>query len=198
MASRYATATQDRPTPARRKGPKPGRKFAAEVPTISKELKAVIAKMGASNLRVIQDVIGGVEAEIRFDRTGTRYVFRCRRHRHPTDNLRAAQLTIEYLYRALEGLGVEQDEEALEITFDQVFSGFAALPDDTSVKLLMLTDGRRPWWEVLGVERNATKADIRGAYRVLSRQHHPDRGGDVETFKLVKDAYETAMQEAKA
>ena len=35
-------------------------------------------------------------------------------------------------------------------------------------------------YQVLGINENADKQAISEAYRDLARQHHPDRGGDVE------------------
>jgi hypothetical protein len=34
--------------------------------------------------------------------------------------------------------------------------------------------------------------ELRAAYREAARKHHPDRGGDLETMRLVNHAYENA------
>lgn len=44
-------------------------------------------------------------------------------------------------------------------------------------------------YDTLGVERGATPAQIRRAFRKLASQHHPDRGGDTERMKRVNDAF---------
>jgi curved DNA-binding protein len=45
------------------------------------------------------------------------------------------------------------------------------------------------YYQTLGVERNATEAEIKTAYRKLANQHHPDKGGDEEKFKQIQIAY---------
>ena len=45
-------------------------------------------------------------------------------------------------------------------------------------------------YQVLGVDDTATDGEIKRAYRALSKQHHPDKGGDVRKFKELSAAYE--------
>jgi hypothetical protein len=44
-------------------------------------------------------------------------------------------------------------------------------------------------YKVLGLEVSATAAEIRTSYRELSKRHHPDRGGDPESFARVTTSY---------
>lgn len=52
-------------------------------------------------------------------------------------------------------------------------------------------------YEVLGVPTTASKEEIKRAYKKLAVQHHPDKGGDQETFKEVSKAYETLHDDEK-
>lgn len=49
------------------------------------------------------------------------------------------------------------------------------------------------WHEVLGVGPNVTRSEINTAYRKLSLQHHPDKGGDVEKQKEINNARDAAL-----
>ena len=44
-------------------------------------------------------------------------------------------------------------------------------------------------YQTLGVDKSATQAEIKKAYRKLCVIHHPDKGGDSDKFKEIADAY---------
>ena len=39
------------------------------------------------------------------------------------------------------------------------------------------------FYQTLGVNENATQDEIKKAYRKLAVEHHPDKGGNEDTFK---------------
>lgn len=50
-------------------------------------------------------------------------------------------------------------------------------------------------YDVLGVTPEASRQEVRRAYRTLSKAHHPDRGGSRERFLRIKRAYEAITGE---
>lgn len=170
-------------------GRTPARRFEAKAETVQRELVTLMKKLGATNVRIEQDLMTG-EAIIRFDRRGTRYIFTSTQYKNTLDNLRAAQLTIDYLWRALEHYGVTQSKATLDQAFATVFLGFEVAPDDTT---LLLGDGSNDWWVILGVDKTADRTTIINAYRALAKRHHPDAGGNPDDFKRLRTAYEAAM-----
>lgn len=52
-------------------------------------------------------------------------------------------------------------------------------------------------YDVLGVQPNASKDEIKKAYKSLAIKMHPDKGGDPEKFKELSNAYETLCDDEK-
>lgn len=54
-----------------------------------------------------------------------------------------------------------------------------------------MAETKRDYYEVLGVEKNASDAELKKAYRVLAKKYHPDvNPGDAEAEKKFKEASE--------
>lgn len=47
------------------------------------------------------------------------------------------------------------------------------------------------YYNILGINKNASADDIKKAYRKLANQHHPDKGGDTAKFQQIEEAYRT-------
>ena len=52
-------------------------------------------------------------------------------------------------------------------------------------------------YEKLGIPKEASKDDIKKAFRKLSLEHHPDKGGDEEKFKEISNAYDVLSDDDK-
>lgn len=71
--------------------------------------------------------------------------------------------------------------------FFQGFGGEGHLPPGRGAPVSDTTK----LYAALEVEKGATEAEVRKAYRRLAMKHHPDKGGDPEKFKEICEAYET-------
>jgi hypothetical protein len=115
-----------------------------------------------------------------FQRKGKPMVFACDKYRESCDNIYAIAKTIDAM-RGIERWGASD-------MMERAFSGFKALSSSTS----------REWWEVLGVNRDASMGDIDTAYRHLARTRHPDvPGGSHEAMSELNTARERALAEVR-
>lgn len=73
----------------------------------------------------------------------------------------------------------------------------AAEPEtrDASKQRIAAACGR--WSRVLNISVFAPVEDIKAAFRRLALLHHPDKGGDADTFKSVQEAYEEGIRKIR-
>ncbi len=55
----------------------------------------------------------------------------------------------------------------------------------------------KDFYKTLNVEKGASQADIKKAFRKAAHEHHPDKGGDESKFKEVNEAYQVLGDETK-
>lgn len=118
----------------------PARRFEASKNTTLTELKRTMAKLKAKSYKVrLEEKIEADDrplAEIYFELPDGRQCFsRCAAWPHELDNLRAAQLAVEYTYRIAESYGVEMMSQAVATDF--VYSLFKALEPVTAPVALL-------------------------------------------------------------
>ncbi|MBD3282398.1 MAG: molecular chaperone DnaJ [Candidatus Portnoybacteria bacterium] len=56
----------------------------------------------------------------------------------------------------------------------------------------------KDYYKLLGIDKNASKEEIKKAYRKLAHKYHPDKqGGDEQKFKEINEAYQTLSNDQK-
>ncbi len=55
----------------------------------------------------------------------------------------------------------------------------------------------KDYYKTLGINKDASKEDIKKAFRKLAHEHHPDKGGNAEKFKEVSEAYSVLSDDNK-
>ncbi|PIR57900.1 MAG: molecular chaperone DnaJ [Parcubacteria group bacterium CG10_big_fil_rev_8_21_14_0_10_38_31] len=54
------------------------------------------------------------------------------------------------------------------------------------------------YYDVLGISKNASKEEVKKAFRKLAHKHHPDKkGGDESAFKEINEAYQVLTDDKK-
>ena len=53
------------------------------------------------------------------------------------------------------------------------------------------------YYDILGVDKKASKDEVKKAFRKLAQQHHPDKGGDESRFKEITEAYSVLSDDKK-
>ncbi len=53
------------------------------------------------------------------------------------------------------------------------------------------------YYEILGVDKKATKDDVKKAFRKLAQKYHPDKGGSEDKFKEITEAYSILSDDKK-
>jgi hypothetical protein len=100
------------------------------------------------------------------------------------DRFPTVEANVQAIHHIIEARRTELRYGGLAIV-RQTFAAFAALP----------APQKADWWEVLGVSKTASRAEIEAAYRSLARDRHPDRGGTNEQMAALNEAREKALRE---
>jgi DnaJ-class molecular chaperone len=55
----------------------------------------------------------------------------------------------------------------------------------------------KDYYKILGIDKGASKEEIKKAFRKLALEHHPDKGGDEKKFKEINEAYTILSDDQK-
>ena len=55
----------------------------------------------------------------------------------------------------------------------------------------------KDYYKILGINKNASREEIKQAFRKLAHQYHPDKGGDEKKFKEINEAYSILSDDNK-
>lgn len=114
---------------------------------------------------------------------GKPYAMACDGYTNVAQNIAAIAAHLE-ASRAIERHGVATAAETLQ--------AFTALPPPADTK------PKRPWWEVLGIQRDgATEEDIKAMFRSKARRAHPDQGGTADAMSELNEAFREGLAEVK-
>lgn len=97
----------------------------------------------------------------------------------PVDRYQKIESNLQAIHHIIEARRVELRHGTLALV-RATFSGFLSLSNSSS----------SDWWNVFGVNRDASHDTIKTSYQVLRSKYHPDReGGDAAQFDRVQKAW---------
>jgi hypothetical protein len=99
----------------------------------------------------------------------------CDLHVTAADNIRSLATTLRALRQLEDHIGEEILAQALE-------------------RFTLPSADPEPWWRILHLDANATRAEVEAAYRRLARERHPDLGGTDATMAELNVARDEAMR----
>lgn len=79
-------------------------------------------------------------------------------------------------------------QEALQAGADPA----KALPLRKLIQEAIENDGKKDYYKILGLEKGATTAEIRSAYRRLAREMHPDKSEHPNAARIFMDIVEVS------
>lgn len=100
------------------------------------------------------------------------------------DKYNKIECNLQAIHHVIEARRTEFRHGGLAIV-RQTFKGFTALP----------APGFRHWTEVLNVSRDASKEEIKMAFRARAIDRHPDRGGSAHAMAELTEARDQALRE---
>ncbi|EMD33210.1 hypothetical protein CERSUDRAFT_160798 [Gelatoporia subvermispora B] len=95
---------------------------------------------------------------------------------------------LELYEKAVEDFQAAMQQTSIKLTasdLDELVTELASAEQKAKEAQEKLKD----YYNILGLSRSCSQAEIKKAYRALSLINHPDKGGIAEKFKLVSEAY---------
>lgn len=150
----------------------------------SLELLAKDSGKKVSDIRMTSNVTlnqrpddGGIA--VYFNWNDTDFCIPVDRYKSPADNLQA----IHHI--------IEADRVKLR------HGGIEFVMAEKRGQTLLLDDGNKAWWDVLGLDPKSSGQEIKTRYNELVKKHHHDVGGNSETFISIQKAYKDALGDRK-
>jgi DnaJ domain len=138
-------------------------------------LRAELRQLGARRVHISMDRYGGDPGTAVYFRLNDEPLVLARDHYDTTAaNMRSIALVVDGMRKITRHGG-----SAIR---DKAFVGFVALPP------------RRSCWEVLGVQRGASREEIDRAYRTKALRLHPDHGGSDAAMAELNAARDEALK----